>query len=112
MSPLFREIARAAREEALVEGQREGQREGRLEGQREGRLEGQLTTMAGEKEVYADRAGALFGADAGRAVREHLRGVTDPDRLHDFGRKSLGCDTLEQLMALVAGDTTNGLRPN
>ena len=112
MSPLLQEIARAAREEALVEGQREGQREGRLEGQREGRLEGQLTTMAGEKEVYADRAGALFGADAGRAVREHLRGVTDPDRLHDFGRKSLGCDTLEQLMALVAGDTTNGLRPN
>ena len=67
---------------------------------------------AGEKEVYADRAGALFGADAERAVREHLRGITDPDRLHDFGRESLGCDTSEQLMALVAGDTTNGLRPN
>ena len=96
MSPLFREIARAAREEALVEVQREGL----------------LTAMAGEKEVYADRAGTLFGADAGRAVREHLRGITDPDRLHDFGRKSLGCDTLEQLMALVAGDTPNGLRPN
>ena len=100
MSPLLQEIARAAREEALVEGERKG------------RLEGQLTTMAGEKEVYADRAGALFGADAGRAVREHLRGITDPDRLHDFGRKSLGCDTLEQLMALVAGDAPNGQRPN
>ena len=96
MSPLLREIARAARSEALVEGQREGQ----------------LTTMVGEKEVYADRAGALFGADAERAVREHLRGITDPDRLHDFGRKSLGCDTLEQLMALVAGDVPNGQRPN
>ena len=99
MSPLLREIARAAREEALVEGQREG------------RLEGQLTTMAGEKEVYADRAGALFGADAERAVREHLRGITDPDRLHDFGRNFLGCDTVGQLTALVAGDAPDGNRP-
>ena len=103
MSPLLQEIARAAREEALVEGQREG----RLEGQREG----QLTAMAGEKEVYADRAGALFGADAERAVREHLRGITDPDRLHDFGRNFLGCHTVGQLTALVAGDAPDGNRP-
>ena len=80
MSRLLQEFARAAKEEGL------------------------LIAMAGEKEVYADRAGRLFGADAGRAVREHLRGMTDPNRLHEFGRKSLDCDTLEQLMALVAED--------
>ena len=70
-----------------------------------------LRYMAGEKEVYADRAGRLFGADAGRTVREHLRGMTDPDRLHEFGRKSLDCDTLEQLMALVVEDASNGYCP-
>ena len=107
MSPLLQEIARAAREEALAEGRRESY----LEGWREGYLEGLLTAMAGEKEVYADRAGALFGTDAGRAVREHLRGLTDPDRLHDFGRNFLGCHTVGQLTALVAGDAPDGNRP-
>ena len=95
MAPLLQEFARAAREDALAEGQ----------------AKGLLIAMAGEKEVYANRAGRLFGSDAGRAVREHLRSMTDPDRLHEFGRKSLDCDTLEQLMALVVEDAPNGHYP-
>ena len=102
-APLFQEFARAARENALAEGRElaRAARENAL-------AEGQLIAMAGEKEVYADRAGRLFGADAGRAVREHLRDMTDPDQLHEFGRKSLDCDTLEQLMALVVEDAPTG----
>ena len=82
-----------------------------MRGLSEGRREGLLTAIPGEKEVYADRAGALFRADAGRAVHEHLRGITDPDRLHDFGRNFPGCDTVGQLTALVADDAPNGNYP-
>ena len=111
MAPLFQEFARAAREDALAEG-RELARTARENALAEGRTKGLLIAMAREKEVYADRAGRLFGSDAGRAVREHLRGMTDLDRLHEFGRKSLGCDTLEQLMALVVEDAPNGHCPS
>ena len=117
MSRLLQEFARAARVDALAEGRelvRAARENGLAEGRelaRAAREEGLLIAMAGEKEVYADRAGRLFVADAGRAVREHLRGMTDPDRLHEFGRKSIDCDTLEQLMALVAEDASNGHCP-